>query len=171
MTLLGDRTVEEYKEELLDLLEEFNQLRVLVNQLLLLAEGDAGQLCTVREPTRLDQIVLKAVDMFQAVSEVKGVALQIKRLDAIVLPADSSAARQVVNNLLDNAIKYTPPEAASRLELSCDDGSGRGVRAAACGTRGSGSVLRICPTCSSGFYRARTRHGRAIGSIGERVWV
>ena len=69
VTLLVDRTVEEYKEELLDLLEEFDRLRLLVNQLLLLAEGDAGRLGQGREPVRLDELVRRAIEMFQAVAE------------------------------------------------------------------------------------------------------
>lgn len=120
VTLLCDRTVDEYKEELLELLEEFNQLRLLVNQLLMLAEGDAGQLCTVREPTRFDQVVGRAMEMFQVVSEVKEVTLEAKRLDSVSLLADASALRQVVNNLLDNAIKHTPAGGRVILELRYD---------------------------------------------------
>jgi two-component system, OmpR family, heavy metal sensor histidine kinase CusS len=166
VTLLGDRTVEEYKEELQDLLEELNQLRILVNQLLLLAEGDAGQLCTVREPTRVDQIVRKAADMFQAVSEVKGIALRIERAEPILVPADSSALRQVVNNLLDNAIKYTPSGGSITLDLSCAESGGDCVLRMR--DTGIGIGAADLPHIFQRFYRAdksraRDRRNRGTG--------
>jgi heavy metal sensor kinase len=172
VALLGDRSVDEYKEELLELLEEFNRLRVLVNQLLLLAEGDAGQLCTVREPIRLDDLVRRSTEMFQAASEVKGVALQLKRLDPTSVAADPSALRQVVNNLLDNALKFTPAGRSVVVELSCDSVGGECVLLVR--DTGIGIGAADLPHIFQRFYRAdksraRDRLGRGGTGLGLSI--
>ncbi|QJX00988.1 Two-component system sensor histidine kinase [Frigoriglobus tundricola] len=166
--LLRDRTADEYKEGTLVLLDEIDQLRGLVNKLLLLAEGDAGQLCPVREPTRLDRIVQTAADMFSAAAEAKGVDLYVGRLDAVTLVADPTALRQVVNNLLDNAIKYTAAGGRVVAEVKCEELSGE------CALRvrdnGIGITAGDLPNIFQRFYRAdksrardRVRRGSGLG--------
>lgn len=117
VALNSDRTISEYKELLLEVLEECGELGVLVNQLLLLAESDAGHLHIGSEPIHLDEIVRKAFDMFQGVAETEGVDMQIVRLDSIRLEGDAGRLRQVVNNLLDNAIKFTRQGGKVEIEL------------------------------------------------------
>jgi heavy metal sensor kinase len=107
VALNTDRGVEEYKELLADLLDECEGLRVLVNQLLLLAENDAGGLPSGGDVVAMEKIVRRACDMFLGVAEAAGVELHLGRLDPAVVCGDAGRLRQVVNNLLDNAIKYT----------------------------------------------------------------
>jgi heavy metal sensor kinase len=107
VALNTDRTTEEYKELLAEILDECGGLRVLVNQLLLLAESDAGRLRLDTDPVELDAIVRKAYDMFLGVAEAADVELRISGLERARVPGDASRLRQVVNNLIDNAIKFT----------------------------------------------------------------
>jgi signal transduction histidine kinase len=102
-----DRSIEEYKELLGELLDECGGLRVLVNQLLILAESDAGRLHLATEPVELDGVVRKAYDMFLGVAEAADVSLKIAALDRARVAGDAGRLRQVVNNLVDNAIKFT----------------------------------------------------------------
>lgn len=121
IALNADRTPEEYKEVLAVLLEECGQLRVLVNQLLLLAEGDAGRLRLHSEPLRLDQIVANSLEMFQVVAEAAEVELIRRRLEPVLIRGDGNRLWQVVNNLLDNAIKFTPARGRVSLAFSLDE--------------------------------------------------
>ncbi len=100
------RTPEEYAAILADVMEEIGRLAGLVNRLLILAEGDAGRLASRAQTTRLDKIVRESVDMFEAVAEMQGVRLSIGALAPATVPGDESHLRQVVRNLIDNAIKY-----------------------------------------------------------------
>ncbi len=78
VTLERDRNSAEYRELLTDLIEECTSLGTLINHLLLLAEGDAGLLQADGE-VRLDELVKRAVDMFQGIAEQRGVILRAKR--------------------------------------------------------------------------------------------
>jgi heavy metal sensor kinase len=117
IALNADRTTEEYKEVLSVLLEECGQMRLLVNQLLLLAEEDAGRLRLHSQELRLDQIIANSLEMFQAVAEATDVELTTPRLDPVMIHGDGSRLWQVVNNLIDNAIKFTP--ALGRVSIDC----------------------------------------------------
>lgn len=100
------RTSQEYVSLLGDILEECQHLQVLVNQLLLLAEGEAERLALAGATSRLDQVVGKSLDMFRGVAEAQGVELRALGLEAAEVVGAESHLRQVVNNLLDNAIKF-----------------------------------------------------------------
>jgi two-component system heavy metal sensor histidine kinase CusS len=121
IALNADRTTEEYKEVLSVLLEECGQMRVLVNQLLLLAEGDAGQLRLHSQPLRLDQIVASSLEMFQVVAESAEVELITRRLEPVTIHGDGNRLWQVINNLVDNAIKFTPARGRISVDLHLDE--------------------------------------------------
>jgi heavy metal sensor kinase len=121
IALNADRTTEQYKEVLAVLLEECGQMRVLVNQLLLLAEGDAGRLRLHSQALRLDQIVASSLEMFQVVAEAAEVELSARRLEPVMIHGDGNKLWQVVNNLIDNAIKFTPAQGRVSVAFFLDD--------------------------------------------------
>lgn len=107
VVLNADRSIDEYKELLGELLDECGGLRVLVNQLLILSESDVGRLQVSTERVELDAVVRKAYDMFLGVAEAADVNLRIATLERARVAGDAGRLRQVVNNLIDNAIKFT----------------------------------------------------------------
>lgn len=127
VALNSDRTISEYKDLLLEVLEECGELGVLVNQLLLLAESDAGHLQIDSAPIHLDEIVRKGFEMFQGVAEAEGIDLAITRLDPIRLEGDSGRLRQVINNLIDNAIKFTRQGGKVEIDLALSLAGDRAV--------------------------------------------
>jgi two-component system heavy metal sensor histidine kinase CusS len=122
-----ERTADEYKELICVTLDQCSDLRILVNQLLLLAESDAGTLHSTGEPFDMRQVVLRALDMFQGVSEVRGINLHFDCSEQIIIPGDSSRLRQVVNNLIDNAMKFSPDGTQVDVELHRDDETNEAV--------------------------------------------
>jgi heavy metal sensor kinase len=164
IALNADRTVEEYKEVLSVLLEECGQMRVLANQLLLLAEGDAGQLRIHMQSLRLDQIVANSVEMFQAVAEAAGVKLAVRRVEPVMIQGDGNQLWQVVNNLLDNAIKFVP--ARGRVSFACRLDEGRHQCVLDVADTGPGIAPHDLPHIFNRFYQGNKARDREIPSLG-----
>ncbi|MBI2803575.1 MAG: HAMP domain-containing protein [Planctomycetes bacterium] len=114
------RSAEEYATILTDVIEEIGRLAGLVNRLLILAEGDAGRLAGKEQYTSLDKIVSESIDMFSAVAESRGVRLAIGDFSAAVVPGDETYIRQIVRNLIDNAIKYNRDDGEVIVHLRTD---------------------------------------------------
>lgn len=107
VALNGDRTVDEYNELLAEVIDECSSLETLVNQLLLLAETDADRQEVSADPIPLNKVVERAAEMFQGVAEFNGIRLRVEELPYVVVPGNRHYLRQVISNLLDNAIKFT----------------------------------------------------------------
>jgi len=166
VALTSERSTPEYINLLNEVMEESTGLGVLVNQLLLLAEGDAGQLALNTQPIPLNQVVKKSMDMFEGVAESQGILLQAPELAAVKVAGDESHLRQLINNLLDNAIKFTPSGGQVTVDLSRQDGQAR-LRVA---DTGSGIPPDELPRIFERFYRgdksrqhAGDRRGTGLG--------
>src|SRR3569623_362182 len=118
VALNTQRSAEEYQDLLCEIVDECSRLGVLVNQLLLLADSDAGRLRTEREPVRLDQLVATSVEMFRGVAEERGLELSAVDLQSVTVPGEATRLRQVVNNLIDNSLKFTPTGGWIRVSLT-----------------------------------------------------
>ncbi|WP_425619362.1 sensor histidine kinase [Anatilimnocola sp. NA78] len=125
VALSGNRTVDEYNELLAEVIDECSSLETLVNQLLLLAETDAERPTVMDGDVRLDTLIARAAEMFQGVAEFSGVKLRVEKLPVVVVNGNRSYLRQVLSNLIDNAIKFT---ASHHQQPSEKQGSNGGLR-------------------------------------------
>ncbi len=164
ITLNTDRSIEEYKEVLAVLLEECGHMRLLAHQLLVLAEGDAGRLCLHSQTLRLDQIIVRSRDMFQVVAEAAGVEMSVRRLEAALVRGDGDRLWQVVNNLLDNAIKFTPAGGRIALDFRLDDAHRQGILEVS--DTGSGIDPHDLPHVFDRFYQGDKARRRETTSRG-----
>lgn len=117
-----ERSPAEYRELFADLIEECSSLGILINHLLLLAEGDAGLLHADGE-VRLDELARRAAEMFQGIAEQRGVSLQVHLPQAVAIRGNRVHLREVIHNLLDNALKFTPEGGTVSIEVSSPPGS------------------------------------------------
>jgi signal transduction histidine kinase len=120
VALNGSRTNQEYRELLHEIIEESASLEILVNQLLLLSETETERLKLDKQQVQFDEIVEKALDMFGGVAEYRDIELTCPALPAVVVEGNRHHLRQVVYNLLDNALKFTPARGRVRMELRVD---------------------------------------------------
>jgi heavy metal sensor kinase len=176
VALSGTRSEDEYRELLGLVIEQCSALQTLVNQLLLLAETDADRLQTDAEPVPLDQVVARVAEMFEGVAEEHNVELVVGELAPAPVAGKRHHLRQVVSNLLDNAIKFTaartlPGQAAAitpgrvTIELSRDDDAQ--VARLRISDNGVGIEAEHVPHIFDRFYRAdrsRAREGAAGGT-------
>jgi heavy metal sensor kinase len=122
VALERERSPAEYRELFADVIEECSSLGTLINQLLLLAEGDAGLLHADGQ-VRLDELVARGADMFQGLAEQRGVSLHARLPLAVSIPGNRVHLREVIHNLIDNALKYTPEGGKVSVEVSAPPGS------------------------------------------------
>lgn len=120
VTLAGNRTNGEYRQLLAEILEESGSLELLVNQLLLLSETETERLKVDKGQLRFDELVRKSVDMFEGVAEYREIALVCSSLPVAVVEGNHQHLRQVICNLLDNALKFTPSGGRVKVELTID---------------------------------------------------
>lgn len=101
-----------------NLLEEVERLVRLVERLLTLAQLDAGLDRDARQPVDLAQLSATTAEQMRLLAEDKGVAVAIDAARPVVIEGDQARLKQVVVNLLDNAIKFTPAGGSVRLTVA-----------------------------------------------------
>lgn len=111
------RCAEELRRTIEDSLEQYARLQRVAEDLLLLARYDAGGIDLPREIVQLDRIMANVVDLYLPTAEEKGVSVALDDAPPLSVPGDGGRLRQVVGNLVDNAIKYTPPAGRVRVSL------------------------------------------------------
>jgi heavy metal sensor kinase len=107
----------ETAEQMGTILEEVEHLTRIVEGLLLVSRLDAGEAQLRREPLDLGEIVNSTADQMNLLSEAKFLTLDRKINPGVMIEADSIRLKQVVVNLLDNAIKYTPEGGGISLQV------------------------------------------------------
>jgi len=81
----------------------------LVNELLDVATIEAGHLKLAKEPTSVAEIVERSVHLSNIEAAKKGTRIEIVRIGADpMVSVDRNKIRQVVDNLISNAVKYSP---------------------------------------------------------------
>ena len=112
-----DTTESDRKQYSGNILSVTYQMRNLVENLLEIARVDSGNLTMSFEPVDFSQLVQDAVLSFQLLYEEKGLGLTLSAQDGIGLEGSEHHLYQVLDVLLDNALKYSTANATVRVEL------------------------------------------------------
>ncbi len=121
LALSSPRSVEEYCELLESIVSECGNLEQLVNQLLLLSETESAHFETRGEVVDLSKITTEACDMFGAVAESRDIVLDTRIAGGVEVDGSRMHLRQLLNNLIDNAIKFIPGNGRVTVELAATD--------------------------------------------------
>jgi two-component system OmpR family sensor kinase len=98
--------------------EEADRMGVLVDDLLLLARLDQGRPLE-REPVDLSRLAADAVDDARTVAP--GRSIDLSPNGAVIVPGDEVRLRQVMANLLQNAVRHTPANTPVHIRVTADD--------------------------------------------------
>jgi two-component system OmpR family sensor kinase len=139
--------------------EEADRMGVLVDDLLLLARLDQGRPLE-QEPVDLTRITTDAVDDTRAVAPER--VIEYTPNGAVVVRGDEVRLRQVLGNLLQNAIRHTPPETPVRVRV-VEDGDDAVLEVA---DWGPGMSEQEASRVFERFWRADASRNRASGGTG-----
>lgn len=138
---------------------EVDRLTRMVGDLLLLAQAESGRLPLQMQPVELDSILM---EVFQQMRTLAGerVNLVIEDIDQVLVPGDRDRLKQVLVNLVGNALQYTPPGGKVTLKLEKTAASARlTVR-----DTGPGIPEQDIPHIFERFYRGERSRKRSTGS-------
>jgi heavy metal sensor kinase len=112
------RPEEEYRDALRVVHDQMRRLSRIVEDLFTLARADAGGLPVERSPLYLDELVADCVKEAKVLAAPKEVELDWTGPSDLEIRGDERLLREMLMNLLDNAIRHTPRGGWVRVELA-----------------------------------------------------
>lgn len=157
--LRRSRTVEEYRDIIASMLEESERLQVLILRLLELAS--AGARTVTRKTVPLGEYVTACVNEIAVLAEAKNQKILIAA-EPCQANTDPVLFRQALQNLLDNAVKYSPPDSAVRVNVRRVDGACR----ISVADEGPGIPSEFRSRITDRFFRVDRGRSRTAGGFG-----
>ena len=146
------------------ILEETQILSRLVDDLRTLALAESGALQLKKEPTDLTVLIGETVSAFRAQADAAGVKFDIQA-DAAehLLNLDPERIRQVLSNLIANALRYTPPGGSISIKYRIISTGGSEQAELTVADNGSGIAPDSLPNIFNRFYKSRDSSGTGLG--------
>jgi signal transduction histidine kinase len=146
------------REALAQCVEESDRVAGMLETLMDISEAETGTMRLQLEPVNLADVARQAVDLYEDLAEDRGVSLAVEGEDAWV-QGDRSRLRQVLANLVDNAVKYTT---AGAIRLRTSRGASGAVVAVS--DTGIGIPPEDLPRIWERLYRGdKSRSERGLG--------
>lgn len=156
--------VNERQRRLLELgLASGDRLSAMISDLLMLAQLESQAVQYSFEPTDVSNIVRHVVQRMEARLEQAGVAADVEAPESLVIECDEARVSQVIENLLDNALKFSPEGGIVHVEIaSAQENGGRdGVY-----VRVSDDGPGIADEDKTAIFERFTQRGESGGSAG-----
>jgi two-component system OmpR family sensor kinase/two-component system sensor histidine kinase BaeS len=153
-------------EEIASLRDEAALLKRLIDDLRLLSLAEAGQLKLEREPVDVGALATSAIEHVRPQAEAGGVELETEIAAHLpVVNADADRLRQVIGNLLSNALRHTPGGGRVTLRATLQSSRQPVIKVEVIDT-GTGIALEDLPHVFDRFYRADKSRSRSSGGSG-----
>jgi heavy metal sensor kinase len=124
VALFTAETKEQYREAIVDSLQDIERLGQIVRALLLLSQAETGQVILQRTHLDLAELVRDIADQFQIPAEGAHVKLSIATPPECEAELDRVQIERMLSNLLSNAIKFTPAGGEVRVSLESRENQG-----------------------------------------------
>lgn len=143
--------------------EDANWLHSLVENILSLTRLQEGKLTLNKQPEAVEEVVGGAVHHIMQRSPEHEITINIPN-ELFLVPMDAKLIEQVLINLLDNAIKHTPPGSEISVSVINDEETSCAVFTVA--DRGEGITEADLPNIFQMFYTTHAKHADAQHGIG-----
>jgi len=117
VTLRRPRSAEEYQASLQTVLAEAERLARMADQLLTLARAEAGALVTPVTRVELAALLEETVRLWQPLALARSVNLTSRAEAAVEVLGDADLLRRLLDNLIDNALRHSPP--GGQVDVAC----------------------------------------------------
>jgi two-component system sensor histidine kinase CpxA len=129
------------------------------------AEGDPRSLR--RDHVRLDELVQQLVDDSAIEASARGCQLEYRHGEAVTVEGDAELLRRAMENVIRNAIRYSPP--ATAVEITLDRRNGTAVVDVR--DHGPGVPEEALPRLFDAFYRVEKSRDTSSGGIGLGLYI
>ena len=154
-------------------ISEVNRLAAMAEKMLLLTRLESSQEVVNLRPTRLDELMVECVQRVRSLAAIKNISIETTIEEALEIEADGEILKSAVTNLLDNAIKYSPPGSGIAVRLFSKNIPNKKIRLIV-EDHGCGIADADVPNIFKRFYRAESARADIPGSglglaIAERI--
>ncbi len=171
LVLRRTRPVEDYVAVLESNLEEIDRMSRIVDELLFLSRADLGQIKMEFQPVNLETLVEDIQRQACLLGQERNVEVMLGTISPAVVLGDELRLRELILNIVDNAVKYSYPGGTVRIDLRVE---GRTVRLAVM-DRGIGIPPEYHRQIFDRFFRtdearAHTKKGTGLG-LSICAWI
>jgi signal transduction histidine kinase len=150
------------REKMLSQLDEIQRLTKIVDGLSLLTRADAGQVALNLETVRFDELVRDNFADAQILAEPAKIKVELEGCEEISIRGDRHRLRQLLLNLVDNAVKYNQPQGSVTMSLRRADGFAEFKIA----NTGAGIPADKLPRVFDRFFRGDPAHSAEVDGCG-----
>ncbi|GHO45856.1 sensor histidine kinase [Ktedonospora formicarum] len=151
-------------QDYIDIIQQINteslRLGDLIKDLLTLARADEGRLHLIYEPVRLDLLVEAVLATATELAEARQITFQMEHVMPVEVSGDEARLMQVIINLVDNALTYTPPHGHVTLSVRYEGTQGLVIVQ----DTGKGIAPEHLPHIFERFYRVDSARSRDMST-------
>ena len=151
-----------YNEFLNDINSEIDRLNTIINDLLTLVKIDTEEVQIDQQPVDLVELVKNTLRGLQILAQQKHISLEAFYDDDLTVSGDTVKLQQVISNIVDNAIKYTPD--GGRVTVEVYENSGNAV--VKISDTGIGIPANDLPHIFDRFFRVDKARSKSTGGTG-----
>ena len=168
------------ERRLRSILEETQILSRLVDDLRTMALAESGSLQLRRESVELEPLIREVIASFETQSKEKDITIefQLDALEPVIM--DPLRIREVLANLVSNALRYTPAHGDVRTGITESASGGKGVVTVFVQDSGPGIASADLPHIFDRFYKSSDSGGMGLGlsiakylieAHGGKIWA
>lgn len=162
LALRRPRSAEDYRLVLESALEEIDRMTRIVDELLLLSRADLGEIELATQPVRLDALVEEIQRQAAVLGQDQQVEVTLAETAPVTVTGDELGLRELLLNLVDNAVKYSHRGGKVELAVRRENGSAK----VCVSDQGIGIPADALPRLFDRFYRADNARAHAKKGTG-----